>query len=118
MFLGTVRVARLDATPTTSRHACVVVCLDQEYLEKKYGKGAGTRMASSLEKAGQSTGINFNNDRRVHNTILSHRLVRLADEQGKGGEMIDQIFHGYFEQGRNIADSTVLLDMAEKVCVT
>ena len=54
-------------------------------------------------------------DRRVHNTIRSHRLVRLATEQGKGGDMIEQIFHGYFEEGRNIADIDVLLDLAKKV---
>lgn len=55
--------------------------------------------------------------RRVHNTIRSHRLVRLASEQGKGGDMIEQIFRGYFEEGRNIADVDVLLDLAKKVCV-
>lgn len=88
--------------------------LRQEHLEKKYGKGAGSRMAVALERAGQSTGINFNNERRVHNTIRSHRLVRLADQQEKGGEMIEQIFHGYFEEGRNIADVDVLLDIAQK----
>lgn len=31
--------------------------------------------------------------------------------------MIEQIFHGYFEEGRNIADVDVLLDLANKVCV-
>lgn len=72
-------------------------------------------MASALERAGQSTGIDFNSDRRVYNTIRSHRLVRLADQQGKGGEMIEQLFHGYFEEGRNIADVDVLLEFAQKV---
>lgn len=90
----------------------------QEYLEQKYGKGAGSRMAVALDRAGQATGINFNNDRRVHNTIKSHRLVRLADEQGKGGDMIEQLFHGYFEEGRNIADVGVLLELAHKVFVS
>ncbi|CAN0426557.1 unnamed protein product [Ectocarpus sp. 12 AP-2014] len=88
-----------------------------EYLEKKYGKGAGSRMAASLAMAGEATGIRFNNDRKVHNTIRSHRLVRFADGQGKGGEMIDQLFHAYFEQGRNIADVDVLLELAEKAGV-
>lgn len=69
----------------------------------------------ALERAGKSTGINFNNDRRVHNTIRSHRLVRLADEQDKSGDMIEQLFHGYFEEGKNIADSDVLMEIAQKV---
>lgn len=89
----------------------------KEYLEKKYGKGAGSRMAVALERAGKSTGINFNNDRRVHNTIRSHRLVRLADEQDKSGDMIEQLFHGYFEEGKNIADSDVLMEIAQKAGV-
>lgn len=73
-------------------------------------------MAASLAMAGEATGIRFDNSRKVHNTIRSHRLVRFADGQGKGGEMIDQLFHAYFEQGRNIADVDVLLELAEKVC--
>lgn len=87
----------------------------QEYLERKYGKGAGSRMAASLEKVGQANGIRFNNERRVHNTIRSHRLVRVADAQDKGNQMIEQLFHGYFEEGKNIADVGVLLELAEKV---
>lgn len=90
-------------------------CYTQEYLNRKYGQNAGTRMATALEKAGKTTGINFNNERRVHNTVRSHRLVRLADEQGKGDDMIEQLFQGYFEEGRNIADVDVLLDLAQKV---
>ncbi|CAM9495134.1 unnamed protein product [Sphacelaria rigidula] len=99
------------ASPETSEEPIA------EYLEKKYGKGAGSRMSTALEKAGELTGINFNKDRRVHNTIRSHRLVRLASEQGKGGDMIEQLFHGYFEEGRNIADVDVLLDLAKKADV-
>ncbi|CAM9689206.1 unnamed protein product, partial [Scytosiphon promiscuus] len=88
-----------------------------EYLNMKYGNRAGTRMAASLEQAGQATGISFNNERKVHNTIRSHRLVRLADGQNKGSEMIEQLFHGYFEEGKNICDSDVLLELAQKAGV-
>eukprot|EP00752_Nemacystus_decipiens_P014252 g12674.t1 len=88
-----------------------------EYLERKYGKGAGSRMAANLEKVGQANGIRFNNERRVHNTIRSHRLVRVADEQDKGDQMIEQLFHGYFEEGKNIADVGVLLELAGKAGV-
>lgn len=72
-------------------------------------------MSVALARAGEKTGINFNTERRVHNTLRSHRLVRLAEEQGKGNDMIEQIFRGYFEEGRNIADVDVLLDLAGKV---
>lgn len=85
-------------------------------MERKYGKGAGSRMAANLEMAGQANGIRFNNERKVHNTIRSHRLVRFADAQDKGDQMIEQLFHGYFEEGKNIADVGVLLELAGKVC--
>ncbi|CAN0403456.1 unnamed protein product [Pylaiella littoralis] len=98
-------------SPETSEVAIV------EYLEMKYGKGAGSRMATSLEKVGQANGIQFNNERRVHNTIKSHRLVRLADAQDKGNEMVEQLFHGYFEEGKNIADVDVLVELAQKAGV-
>lgn len=42
---------------------CAFLVVLQEYLEKKYGKGAGSRMSTALEKAGERTGINFNKDR-------------------------------------------------------
>lgn len=87
----------------------------QVYLEKKYGPGAGSRMSAALGRAGALTGIKFNAERRVHNTMRSHRLVQLATKQGRSNEMIEHIFHGYFEEGRNIADVGVLLDLAEKV---
>lgn len=89
----------------------------QEYLERKYGKGAGSRMAANLEIAGRANGIQFNNERKVHNTLKSHRLVRVADAQDKGDQMIEQLFHGYFEEGKNIADVGVLLELAGKVCM-
>lgn len=70
---------------------------------------------TSLTFASKRNSLAARDDRRVHNTIRSHRLVRLASEQGKGGDMIEQLFHGYFEEGRNIADVDVLLDLAKKV---
>lgn len=102
--------------PTHARAPCLTRVPLKVHLEKKYGKGTGARMAERLGEAGERAGIKFNNERRVHNTIRSHRLVRLAHEQGKGDEMIETIFHAYFENGENIADADVLLELANKVC--
>ncbi|CAN0028634.1 unnamed protein product, partial [Discosporangium mesarthrocarpum] len=87
----------------------------REYLNRKYGEGAGTRMSRALAQAGERCGIDFNNDRVVHNTVKSHRLLMRAKDQGKQDEMIEAIFHAYFEEGRNIADPSVLVDIANKV---
>jgi predicted DsbA family dithiol-disulfide isomerase len=49
----------------------------------------------------------------VHNTLLSHRLVHLAEQQGKQGAVIEAIFKGYFENGINLSDINTLVDIAE-----
>ncbi|CAM9960954.1 unnamed protein product [Choristocarpus tenellus] len=74
-------------------------------------------MSHALAQAGERTGINFNSDRLVHNTMKSHRLVRLGGEQGKQDDIIEAIFHAYFEECANIADPTVLVDIAKKAGV-
>jgi predicted DsbA family dithiol-disulfide isomerase len=89
-----------------------------EHLMRKYGAMQGRNMAEALRQAGTRTGINFNENRYVHNTIKSHRLVRLADVQNLQGPMIEAIFSSYFEGGVNLSDTAVLCDIASRVGVT
>ena len=55
----------------------------------------------------------FSTNCQVHNTLLSHRLVHLAEQQGKQDAVIEAIFKGYFEHGINLSDINTLVDIAE-----
>ena len=50
-----------------------------------------------MKKVGESVGIKFSYGGRMGNTMASHRLVKFADEKGKGDAMIEKIFSFYFE---------------------
>ena len=89
-----------------------------EHIEQKYGPGAGKRMNLSLNAAGKAVGIAFTPDRTTHNTVLSHRLVHLAGQQGKQDAAIEALFSAYFEHGAKISDAQVLLGIADKAGVT
>ena len=49
---------------------------------------------------------------KTPNTLSAHRLMQLAESQGKATPMAGKIFSAYFEQGRDIGDVGVLADIA------
>jgi predicted DsbA family dithiol-disulfide isomerase len=55
--------------------------------------------------------FNFEKIERAPNTLLSHRLVALAPEE-KRQAVLDAVYEAYFEQGRDIGDLGVLLEVA------
>jgi len=65
---------------------------------------------------GREAGITFRHDlmTRTPNTFDAHRLIWLAGQDGKQGEVIEALFRAYFTEGRDIADPTVLADVAEE----
>jgi predicted DsbA family dithiol-disulfide isomerase len=64
----------------------------KEYLSAKFGgDGQASRIYDVIRSAGESEGLDFNFDRiqRTPNTLRAHRLVRLAQERGKGSPMME-----------------------------
>ena len=87
-----------------------------DYIYKVYGMRMNVGDPNShLNKAGRNVGINFYNQRKMVNTDDSHRLVELAKELNKEDEMVESIFHHYFEEGANISKKEELLKIGEKV---
>lgn len=87
----------------------------REYLAAKFGNdNQAKRIYDVIRAAGESEGLefNFDNIQRTPNTLRAHRLVRLAQERGKGNQMIEALFQAYFVRGENIGDRTVLVDAA------
>lgn len=63
--------------------------------------------------AGAACEVNFNWDKvqKAPNTLLSHCLIALAPPE-RQDEIVDAIHAAYFEEGRDIGDREVLLDIA------
>ena len=88
----------------------------REYLAAKFGNDSqAKRIYDVIRAAGESEGLEFNFDKiqQTPNTLRAHRLVRLAQERGKGSQMIEALFQAYFVLGENIGDRTVLVDIAQ-----
>ena len=87
----------------------------QEYLETKFGGPEGAeRVYSHVRRTAAETGLDLKFDaiKRTPNTFDAHRLIRWAGTTGNQSAVVQQLFHRYFEQGEDISDHQVLLDVA------
>ncbi|MDM9644311.1 DsbA family oxidoreductase [Rhizobium sp. S163] len=88
-------------------------------LEKKLG--GAERVAEGhkmLTELGREVGINFNFEaiKIGPNTLDAHRVIHWAmiEDRDKADRVVDGLFKANFEQGLNVGDHAVLLDIAEK----
>ncbi|MDK4720314.1 MULTISPECIES: DsbA family oxidoreductase [Rhizobium] len=88
-------------------------------LEQKLGGAQrvaeGHKMLTDL---GREVGIKFDFDaiKIGPNTLDAHRLIHWAvtESREKQDKVVDALFKANFEEGRNVGDHAVLLDIAEK----
>ena len=88
-------------------------------LEQKLGGAErvaqGHKMLTDL---GRDVGIKFDFDaiKIGPNTLDAHRLIHWAvtESREKQDKVVDALFKANFEEGRNVGDHAVLLDIAEK----
>ena len=85
--------------------------------EKLGGTAAVERAHEALAGLGQEAGIDFDFPavKISPNTLDAHRLLRWAMIEGPDvqNRVALALFKAYFEEGRNVGDRTVLLDIAE-----
>ena len=87
------------------------------YLKAKFGDGDRPRaMSEAIRQAGESEEIAFAFDRilKTPNTVDSHRLIRWAGSAGLQDEVVEALFKAYFEDGRDIGDIDVLVEIASE----
>ncbi len=88
----------------------------KEYLEAKFGGPDGAeRVYSHVRTTAAETGLelDFDGIKRTPNTLDAHRLIRWARTTGNQSAVVQQLFRRYFEEGQDISDHQVLLDVAE-----
>jgi predicted DsbA family dithiol-disulfide isomerase len=86
-----------------------------DYRRAKFGSvERGRQLDARVAAEGQGEGIAFAFDRmqRTPNTVDAHRLIALAQKQGKGQAVVDALFKAYFEEAKDIGDPAVLQDIS------
>ncbi len=91
-----------------------------EYRKAKFGSlERGRQLDARVAAEGRGEGIEFAFERieRTPNTAAAHQLIDLAQSQGKGREVVDALFHAYFEEARDIGSAEVLQSIAMSATV-
>eukprot|EP00750_Incisomonas_marina_P031147 INCI7731.1.p1 GENE.INCI7731.1~~INCI7731.1.p1 ORF type:complete len:167 (-),score=46.46 INCI7731.1:1001-1501(-) len=71
-------------------------------------------MVPHMAKVGKEVGINFSYGGDISNTLASHCLVKIAQDQGKEDAVVEELFKNYFEREKAPSDMDMLLDVAKK----
>lgn len=90
----------------------------REYLETKFGgKDNAAQVYGRIADTAKAAGLNLDLDgiSRTPNTIDAHRLIHWAGLEGRQTAAVSRLFRAYFEDGQDIGDRTVLLDIAEGI---
>ena len=90
----------------------------ERYMALKFGAGERSKAVQQpVIEAGKAENIAFAFERmqRTPSTLASHRLLRWAQRQGKGKEMLEALFRAYFEGARDIGQLTILAELAGSV---
>jgi predicted DsbA family dithiol-disulfide isomerase len=89
-----------------------------EYLASKFGDPEKLRPAmADLTAAGLAEGVDFRFDKLkvVPNTLDAHRLMKLGEtEHADISVLAENIFRGFFQDGFDIADRDVLIEIGAK----
>ena len=87
----------------------------KQYMQAKFGNNPNrSAMQEALQQAGVAENIDFAFDRiaRSPNTLDSHRLIRWSASAGVQNEIVERLFEAYFEDGRDIGNADVLIEIA------
>src|SRR5947209_5699396 len=89
----------------------------REYRTAKFGSWERSlALDAQVTEAGRAEGIRFDYAKvmRTPNTLDAHRLIGLADTAGVQDAVVEAVFRAYFTEGRDISQTTVLLDVVAK----
>ena len=87
-------------------------------LARKYGQSAAgaKQMQDRVEAVAAEAGLVYRLSETLHlNTVDAHRLIHLAHQQGGHdlqGRVKEALLRAYFTEARNVADHTVLREVA------
>ena len=86
-----------------------------EYLEQKFGGKTGAdQIYDQIARAAEQAGVEiaFDRIRRTPSTLDAHRLIHWAGIEGVQTPVVSGLFRAFFQEGRDISDHAVLIDIA------
>ena len=95
--------------------------LNEHFTEKLgYDEAKINQGRERLHAIGETEGVTFNtdNESRVYNTFLAHKLLLAAEGIDSHGDLKEELFHAYFRDQKNISSEEVLLDIASNVGIS
>lgn len=84
--------------------------------KQKFGEEKIASMIPYMKQVGDDCGIKFSYGGKIGNTFDSHRLIWKARQQGGSAlqnTVVENLFRAYFEEEKNVGDSSVLLKCAQ-----
>ncbi|ACL56574.1 DSBA oxidoreductase [Methylobacterium nodulans ORS 2060] len=83
------------------------------YRARKFGAERSAQLDAQMAELGRQDGISFAFERmtRTPNTRRAHMLIAAGMHVGRADPVVGALFRAYFEEGRDIGDSDVLLDI-------
>jgi predicted DsbA family dithiol-disulfide isomerase len=87
----------------------------KKHLAEKFGGTHALDQAHArLTALGKEAGINYQFDdiARTPNTFNAHRILWLAEREGKGNEAHNAFFKAYFTEGKDLGDQRTLIEAA------
>lgn len=91
-----------------------------DYLAERKGMARDqvAQMFKHVAAQAAAEGLNYDFDSlKVANTFTAHRVLHLAAEQGRSGELKEALLSAHFEHGRDIGDRDELIALATGVGV-
>ncbi len=88
------------------------------YLAERKGQSLDWSMQAHKQIASMAaeSGLEYNFDKAViNNSFDAHRFTQLAKTHGLGDAAEEQLFKGYFTEGKNIGDYDTLVKMGEEI---
>jgi predicted DsbA family dithiol-disulfide isomerase len=103
---------QLDPTASPGKAGPVI-----EAYAKKFGsRERAQQIIDHVTEVAAESGLEFRLDRALRaNTLLAHRLLWLAETQGRQTAMNERLLKAYFMDGLDIGDHDVLADCAADV---
>lgn len=90
----------------------------QTYLETKFdGQSGAVKAYLPVVEAAEAAGVTLDLGRitRQPNTRRAHALIHWAGLEGRQTAMVQALFRAYFQEGRDIGEAHVLVDLAGQV---
>ena len=88
-----------------------------QYRLAKFGSlERSQQLDERITETAASVGLEFHLDRltRTPNTLNAHRLIRFAGQKGVQDGVVEALFEGYFGNGADIGDDSVLAKLGEE----